>query len=253
MRARRTTLQVALGLSLAASSLPAQDIVLEGQNARATLVELYSSEGCSSCPPAEKWVSQLKTNPRLWKQIVPVVFHVDYWDGLGWPDRFARKSYTQRQSDYQSRWNASSVYTPEFIVNGHEWHAWFDGGALPFVMTDPVGPLRVVIHRDTWGVKVTHAPVGSTISPHLTVNVAWLGMEIASAVRGGENDGRKLIHDFVVLDFQSKPASLTSEKRIFSEFSGPVLNSVQDQPAAIAVWLSREDGTIFQATGGSLE
>lgn len=246
-------LLIAGGAGLMISRLPAQDIVLEGQDQRATLVELYSSEGCSSCPPAEKWISQLKNDPRLWKQIVPAVFHVDYWDQLGWPDRFARKSYTQRQSDYQARWNASSVYTPEFIVDAREWHAWFDGGELPLVKADSAGPLQVVVHRDGWGVKLTHALITSTVPPHFTFNVAWLGMNIASDVRGGENGGRTLVHDFIVLDFQTKPASLTVENGISAEFSGPTFPSTEDRPAAVAAWMSFDDGTIFQATGGWLK
>jgi len=55
-----------------------------------TLLELYTSEGCSSCPPADQWLSTLKNNPRLWKEIIPVAFHVDYWNDLGWKDEFSR-------------------------------------------------------------------------------------------------------------------------------------------------------------------
>lgn len=230
--------------------LCADDIVLESQPQRATLVELYSSEGCSSCPPAEKWVSQLKSDPRLWKQIVPVVFHVDYWDGLGWPDRFARKAYTQRQYDYQARWNASNVYTPEFIVDAREWHGWFDGGTLPLSKSETIGSLRAVVQREGWGVKVTYGPVPSLDSLQYTINVAWLGMGIGSNVGAGENSGRTLVHDFVVLDFRSKATSATDGKGISVEFSGPNLRTDGDKPGAIAVWISAEDGSIVQATGG---
>ncbi len=244
---------IAAGSALTMARLPAEDIVLGGQDTRATLVELYSSEGCSSCPPAEKWLSQLKDDPRLWKQIVPVAFHVDYWDGLGWPDRFARKTFTQRQSDYQARWNASSVYTPEFIVDAREWHAWFDGDQLPLAKTEAAGPLKVVIHRDGWGVKITHAPIDTTVAPRVTVKVAWLGMNIGSDVRGGENSGRTLVHDFVVLDLQSEPVSMSGTSGIVAELPGPKLTSGGDSPKAIAVWLSLDDGTILQATGGWLK
>ncbi len=61
------------------------------------LIELYTSEGCSSCPPAEAWMSHLKDDPGLWKQFVPIAFHVDYWDRLGWRDRFSSKRWTERQ------------------------------------------------------------------------------------------------------------------------------------------------------------
>src|SRR5881394_2772067 len=68
------------------------------------LLELYTSEGCSSCPPAETWLSRLKESPKLWKDFVPVAFHVDYWDYLGWKDPFAAKVYTERQHEYASLW-----------------------------------------------------------------------------------------------------------------------------------------------------
>ena len=64
---------------------------------QATLIELYTSEGCSSCPPADSWLSQFKDNEHLWTQIVPVSFHVDYWDNLGWRDRFSSAEFSRRQ------------------------------------------------------------------------------------------------------------------------------------------------------------
>jgi len=71
---------------------------------RVALLEVYTSEGCSSCPPAESWLSEFKNQARLWKEIVPVAFHVDYWDGLGWKDRFAKEEYTSRQRAYSENW-----------------------------------------------------------------------------------------------------------------------------------------------------
>src|SRR5947207_2933082 len=85
------------------STIPATTTFTSGETA-ATLVELFTSEGCSSCPPADAWMSRLKRNPDLWKAIVPAVFHVDYWDRLGWPDRFARPEFTRRQRLYASSW-----------------------------------------------------------------------------------------------------------------------------------------------------
>ena len=79
---------------------------------QSSLIELFTSEGCSSCPPAEKWLSALKSNQDLWKKTVPVAFHVDYWDRLGWRDRFAKPEFTSRQQRYAAAWGGDSVYTP---------------------------------------------------------------------------------------------------------------------------------------------
>ena len=88
------------------------------------LVELYTSEGCSSCPSAEAWLSRQKDDPGLWKQFVPIAFHVDYWDRLGWRDRFSSKQWTERQSRYAALWQSESVYTPAVVVNGREQRSW---------------------------------------------------------------------------------------------------------------------------------
>ena len=89
------------------------------------MIELYTSEGCSSCPPAEAWLSTWKSSPDLWKSVFPVAFHITYWDDLGWTDSFAQPAFTQRQRDYAARLGQDSVYTPEFVVNGREWRGWF--------------------------------------------------------------------------------------------------------------------------------
>src|SRR5215467_12960255 len=84
----------------AVESLGAERIKFQSGTNRAALVELYTSEGCSSCPPAEEWLSQLKIDPRLWMDFVPVAFHVDYWVYLGWRDPFGTGSFSERQRAY---------------------------------------------------------------------------------------------------------------------------------------------------------
>src|SRR5437867_10582189 len=84
----------------------AAPISFQSQQNRTALLELYTSEGCSSCPPAEAWLSKLKDAPGLWRDFVPIAFHVDYWDSLGWKDPFAIKAYSERQRDYAASWRS---------------------------------------------------------------------------------------------------------------------------------------------------
>src|SRR2546427_12578483 len=98
------------------------EVVFESKPTRTHLIELFTSEGCSSCPSAEAWLSKLKAEPRLWKDFVPIAFHVDYWDRLGWRDPFAAKEWTARQYQYSAVWKSDSVYTPGFWLDGREWH-----------------------------------------------------------------------------------------------------------------------------------
>ena len=118
----------------------------ESGETQSTLIELFTSEGCSSCPPAEKWLSALKSNQDLWKKIVPVAFHVDYWDRLGWRDRFAKREFTSRQQRYAAGWGGDSIYTPAFVVNGKEWRSWFGGNVIP-ASSIKVGVFRCVVRR----------------------------------------------------------------------------------------------------------
>ena len=116
---------------------------------RVALLEVYTSEGCSSCPPAESWLSEFKNQARLWKDIVPVAFHVDYWDGLGWKDRFAKEEYTSRQRAYSAAWGTSSVYTPGFVSMEQSGK---DGSTAALCRNSgerPAGRLEVMIKNQT--------------------------------------------------------------------------------------------------------
>src|SRR5262249_31097237 len=171
--------------------------IFESGETQSTLIELFTSEGCSSCPLAEKWLSSLKTNQELWKKIVPVAFHVEYWDHLGWRDRFAKPQFTSRQQHYASTWGGDSVYTPALVVNGKEWRDWFGGNLTPTSSTK-VGVFRLSL--DVTG-KLSASFVPETRQPRgLVLSIALLGNELESDVKRGENSGRKLRHDFVVLD-----------------------------------------------------
>jgi hypothetical protein len=234
-----------------AMPLWAQDLVLKNSGPRASLVELYSSEGCSSCPPAETWLNNLKTAPGLWKNTFPVSFQVDYWDGLGWPDRFARPEYTQRQRNYAGQLGQDSVYTPEFIVNGLEWRGWFNGTALPSASAEKAGSLSLTIRDQKKKLSATFIPAAPVPPQSLVLNVALLGFNLVTNVERGENGGRTLKHDFVVLGFSSLP--LTSETTgNFHSAPVEIKSSTDDVPGAVVAWVSTADGSILQVAGGWL-
>src|SRR5579862_6783150 len=92
---------------IAAHAAPIQ---FQSSERQVALVELYTSEGCSSCPPAEAWLSRLKDKPGLWSEFVPVAFHVEYWDALGWRDKWSSKDYSERQRDYAASWGSDNIY-----------------------------------------------------------------------------------------------------------------------------------------------
>ena len=230
-------------LAIAATvSADAGEIVFESKAARAHLLELYTSEGCSSCPPAETWLSALKNEPRLWQDIVPVAFHVDYWDRLGWRDPFASKLWTERQTEYSARWKAESVYTPAFVVDGKEWHY----GKLPEAATETPGVLKMTVNGDRVS-ALFNASSGS--ADRYDIHVARLGFSLRTNVTAGENNGRKLVHDFVVLGLTNETMGPGAKELQLP----PPTKSTADSRTAIAAWITAP-GQIepIQAVGGWL-
>ncbi|TPW10725.1 MAG: hypothetical protein FD130_2142 [Halothiobacillaceae bacterium] len=120
------------------------DLMLTSTVQRTAVLELYTSEGCSSCPPADRWLHQFTTDARLWRDIVPLAFHVDYWDYLGWRDRFAHPEHTARQQTYAAIGGIKTVYTPGLVLNGREWRGWFERRTLPIPPAAAVGVLTGV-------------------------------------------------------------------------------------------------------------
>ena len=94
---------------------------------RVILLELFSSESCSSCPPADHWISQLEDSEGLWQTFIPLVFHVDYWNYLGWKDDYSSDAMTKRQQEIAATWSTPAVYTPAIVLNGTEWRGWRSG------------------------------------------------------------------------------------------------------------------------------
>jgi hypothetical protein len=218
------------------------EAVFESKPARTHLIELYTSEGCSSCLPAEEWISGLKNQPRLWQDIVPVAFHVDYWDHLGWKDPFASKIWTERQADYSVRWKGESVYTPAFALDGKEWHY----GKLPAPATEAPGALKIIVNGD----RVTATFKASNGEGRYDIHVARLGFSLMADVTAGENNGRKLMHDFVVLGLTNETMKAgLKELRL----PAPSTTSTIDPRTAIAAWVTQA-GQLepIQAAGGWL-
>jgi hypothetical protein len=227
----------------ASFSARAGETVFESKPTRSHLIELYTSQGCSSCLPAEEWMSGLKTHPRLWQDIVPIAFHVDYWDHLGWRDPFASKKWTERQADYSVLWKKESVYTPAFVLDGKEWQY----GKLPAASPDSPGVLKVAIDGDRVSASFTASP---NSGGHYDIHVARLGFSLTSDVTAGENNGKKLSQDFVVLGVTSETMKAGTKEL---KLPAPTQKSTTDPRTAIAAWITPA-GQLepVQAVGGWL-
>jgi hypothetical protein len=244
-----TILICLLGL-LAGIAANAAPVAFQSSEHQTTLLELYTSEGCSSCPPAESWLNMLKSSSGLWSDFVPVAFHVDYWNNPAWSDKFSSEQYSTRQRDYAQVWSAENIYTPEFVLSGKEWRNWFGFRGTPAASALKTGVLQVSSDDGKhWQADFVPAENGTV---DYEVTAALLVSETSSDVKGGENAGRHLNHDFAALSLITRPlASQTNG------FHGKFV--IDDNPKgitghfALAAWVTRS-GQLepLQATGGWL-
>ena len=236
---------IGISITLASSiTLAAETIVFESGTKRNTLIELYTSEGCSSCPPAEKYLNGLKNNNGLWKLLFPIAFHVDYWDYIGWKDQYAQKEFGRRQSRYASLKRTSTVYTPAFMVNGNSWRKGLFSNDMPNSNL-VAGNLIATMKGSSLLVKYT--PEKKYTSP-LKINVAVLGMDLTSHIERGENAGITAKHDFVVVGFDS-----TVSNDMKWNVALPKLHYSKAKKYALTLWVSKVDNpTPLQVVGGVL-
>jgi hypothetical protein len=176
----------ALILALAPIAALAQTCEVRSAAQPPARVELYTSEGCSSCPPADRWLTGLKGR----NDVIALAFHVNYWDRLGWPDRFATAAITERQHQLAQTSGSSYVYTPQVVMNGRDLRNW--GSAS--IARPPASKVALSMKRE--GNTVT-ANVGAG-SERLAGYWAVLEDGHSTRVKAGENSGETLKHDHVV-------------------------------------------------------
>jgi hypothetical protein len=188
---RACALLVVIVLPATGTATPACHVASAAQRTR--LVELYTSEGCSSCPPADRWLNVLRPGAEL----VPLALHVDYWDDLGWRDRYADPRHSRRQREGAARSGTATVYTPQFVVDGRDWRGWYRGSTLPPPGADAVALRLAVVSQPGASLQLELALAGdSTRDWHAHFVLTQDGL--VSAVRAGENRGATLRHDHVV-------------------------------------------------------
>jgi hypothetical protein len=196
---RHLTRVAALGCALGGAgtswaAAPAACSVQSGPNLTPVL-ELYTSEGCSSCPPADKWLSGLKPAAAEGKVVVQA-FHVGYWDDIGWVDRFASPAHTARQREIAAANGLRNIYTPQLVRNGRDWRD-YDGA-----LSVKPEPAKAIIKLERTGPDALEALVTPLVSGEKW-SAYWTVTENghSSKVKSGENAGEFLQHDFVVRQY----------------------------------------------------
>ena len=245
----RITLLSLITLAALDANAQSQPVVFQSDASQTALLELFTSEGCSSCPPAETWLSSLKESPGLWKEFVPVAFHVDYFD-RPWRDPWSSREFSDRQRAYAAEWGRPSVYTPGFVLNGNEWPRWSGLEARLKASRPRAGVLKATSsNQSDW--QVRFMPL-APIQPAYEAHASLLATGLTSDVKAGENRGRRLNHDFVVMALV-KGTLKTDRDTAWGQVVLNKATGAQSGRLALAVWVTRPGRMEpLQAVGGWL-
>ena len=227
---------LALATPLLAGAQTCPSATAQSGAAVPSVVELYTSEGCSSCPPADRWLSSLKRQPG----VIAAAFHVDYWNGLGWPDRFASPAFTERQKQGVGVNGARYAYTPQVVVNGRDWR----GASLPAASAEPAR-VRLAWSRNAAGeLKLSAEALPGAPS---RIQLWWARVEDGhqTRVRAGENRGETLNHDSVVREYVRLPVWDGRERMVWTVT--PRAAEAGHATRWIAVAFDVQDGAVLQA------
>jgi hypothetical protein len=239
-----------LGTTPAVGATPA----CSAQSGRQTvaLVELYTSEGCDSCPPADRWLSSTFAPGQADAGAVAIAFHVDYWDRLGWKDRFATAAWTKRQYDSARAARSDLVYTPQVLLQGRDlrdWHAEKRSGPAIAAVARATARAEITVEVSprpgAVAVNATAHVPGATSRKGAVLFVALTEDGLASDVKAGENAGKRLVHDHVVRDLRGDIAVGPT-----GEASGTVVLPLPAEagktPTIVAFVQNTETGDVLQ-------
>lgn len=226
------------------------------------LVELYTSEGCNSCPPADRWLAANFATPGGDAGPVALAFHVDYWDRLGWVDRFASAAYAERQYEAMRANKATFVYTPQVLLQGRDFPRWREGG-VSSIETAGRQPARATLMLEATAsgsavaVQVNAEVTDAALRGDAQVLIAYADSGLSSDVRAGENRGVRLTHEHVVRAL--RPAGAVDGRgRVNASVDFVRPREPGTQPMVVAFVQRRSNGDVLQtlvlpiaACGGS--
>jgi hypothetical protein len=244
----------ALAISLLAPAFSWAACDLKSGPKTAALVELYTSEGCSSCPPADKRLSQFPSGRYSYEQVVPISLHVEYWDYIGWKEPFAQAQFSERQS-WLARTNGhKTVYTPHFFVSGVEVRDWDAelGRELNRVGAE-TARASVRIHAeptDSGQLSLSASATAPSSPGQLALFIALTEDKITSHVSAGENGGVTLSHDHVVREWIG-PIALSGGHAELERAVTPRSNWNRAELGVVGFVQDMQSGRVLQAVGAS--
>ena len=194
---------ISLAILLSAGPVAAAICTANSGAQRVTLLELYTSEGCDSCPPADRWVSNLPARGLGADRVVTLAYHVDYWNYLGWKDPFAQARFTERQRFANARIRSRTIYTPQLMLDGQDYR---QGLSLKDIQDrvatvnreKPGADIALSLNTSAGALEATTRVTLQSKAAGAGVFLALYENKLANQVSAGENKGKRLEHDFVV-------------------------------------------------------
>ena len=246
---------LAIALFLLAAALPAHAMQCSAQSGERTaaLVELYTSEGCSSCPPADRWLSGLAQGG-VPERIVPLALHVDYWDYIGWKDPYAKREFSLRQRKLTQLQRLALVYTPQVMLQGRDFRGWGTPAFQEAVAKINAQPAKASIELAIRGAKAAGLNVEAQArlvdrAQHgqAALYLAAYQNRLVSKVDAGENRGRILAHDYVVLEWQG-PFGFGTDGRLAERRELPLLPRASAAESGVVAFVqNRRSAEVLQA------
>ena len=231
-----------------------EPLYFKSERTQNTLIELYTSDLNSGGNDALRWMSSLgeKEPKALWRDHVPLVMHVSYWNVPGARDTFAQKVFDDFLLRYKKLWNVNRVYAPAMVVNGTEWGGWSRGQDIPAIPSRDVGVLSADGRKRENHYLVEFVPTQKIDATGLTVHAALLGFGLVSKPSEGDNRGHALTHDFVALAYAEQSFHL-SYGVLTSDFEISPKKVIRAKKYAVVFWVTPGDEVRpIQATGGYL-
>ena len=249
-------LAIVIAALLLAAALPGHAMQCSAQSGERTaaLVELYTSEGCSSCPPADRWLSSLGAQGGVPGRVAPLSLHVDYWDYIGWKDPYAKREFSLRQRKLTQLQRLALVYTPQVMLQGRDFRAWgtraFDEAVARINAQPAKARIELAIRGSTAaGLDVEAGAVllERAQQGHAALYLASYQNRLTSKVDAGENRGRTLAHDHVVLEWQG-PFGFGTDGRLAERRELPLLPRASAADSGVVAFVqNRRSAEVLQA------
>jgi len=241
-------------MALAPQATHAGQCAAQSAERTVALVELYTSEGCDSCPPADRWLSGLGARGYVPQRVVPLSLHVDYWDYIGWKDPYARREFSSRQRKLTQLQRNAFVYTPQVMLQGRDFRGWGSAAFDQAVTRINAQPARahlaleiISLRRQTVSIEARAQLLDPAQKDDAALYLAAYENKLASQVTAGENKGHTLVHDYVVLEWLG-PFDFAAGTRLTERRELPLLpKAVPGNSGVVAFVQNRRSLEVQQA------